>query len=118
MLGILGIVVVIVATVLAYRTAKQYERNAVAWAAIVLAVGFGIQILVPIMVAIVIAVFMFSGVSSEPEVQLAFQAPAMIIGIACLFLSIVGVLLILRFLSKVPEEKSFTQPPAPPETFN
>ncbi len=117
MIGILGIVVIIVATVMAYRTAKQYDRNAVAWAAIVLAVGFGIQLIIPLLLGVVIAVVMLVNGNTETEIQSAIALPSIIIGLVCIVLSVVAVMLILRYLSKIPEDKPFTQPPTPP-TFN
>lgn len=117
MIGILGIVVIIVATVMAYRTARDYERNAAVWAAIVFAVGFGIQIILPFFVAIIAAVVMVAGGSTPMEMQAALDVPAMIFGIVCIILSVVAMLLILRYLAKLPEE-NFDIPPAPPSDFS
>ena len=114
MIAILGIVVIIVSTVMAYRTARDYERNGAAWAAIVFVVGFGIQIILPFFAAIIAAVVMIAGGSTPMEMQAALDVPATIFGIVCIILSIVAVMLILRYLSKIPEDKPFTPPPTPP----
>jgi len=118
MLSILGLIVIIVASVHVYRTAKQYERNAVAWTLITLAVGLGIQLILPLFILIIVGIIMVTGGSSPEEIQAAISVPAIIISIVCIVLSVVGVFLILRHLSKIPEEESFTKPPSPPETFN
>jgi multisubunit Na+/H+ antiporter MnhB subunit len=116
LLLILGLALIIVLTVFAYKTAKDYERNAVVWALITFAVVFGIQIVLPIVIFILIAIAMtVSG--SRPE-QIQEDIPEITITIICLVLSLVAGMLILRRLSKIPDEPSFTQPPKPPEHFN
>lgn len=117
MIGILGIVVIIVAAVLAYRTANQYERSGIAWAGIVLGVGFGIQIALPTLAITVVMIVMAVGGGNQLEILESVYWPATIIGYVCLFLSVVAVMLILKHLSKVPEDESFTAPPVPPESF-
>ena len=59
MLSLLGFIAVIIATVYAYRTAKDYNRNAVAWAAAVFGVGFAIQLVIPFLFGIIYAVILF-----------------------------------------------------------
>ena len=118
MLGLFGLIFVIVAPFLIYRTAKQNGRNAIFWALLSLAVGIGIQIVIPLIIGTVIAIVMFAQGSSESEIQKALETPAIIIGIVTLFLSVGGVLLIMRHVNKVPEQETFINPPAPPTDFN
>lgn len=118
MLGILGIVVIIVAAVLAFRTAKQYGRKAGLWLALVLGVGFGIQMVVPFVIVIVVSVVMLMQGSTQQEIQVALEGWAIVINVVFIFLSVVAVMWILKYLSNVPEEAPFTAPPAPPESFN
>ncbi|MEP6904318.1 MAG: hypothetical protein ABJA66_21555 [Actinomycetota bacterium] len=116
LLLILGLAIIIVVTVFAYKTAKDYGRNAIGWALIAFAVGFGIQIILPIFIVIIIAVAMtVSG--SRPE-QIKEDIPEITISLICLVLSVAAGMLILRYLSKIPEEQSFIPPPKPPENFN
>lgn len=117
MLSILGIVVIIVATYQVYKTAKDTGRNAIVWSLVTFAVGFGFQIVIPIIVGIVLAVVWIASGASEKEVQEALSGPATVIGLVSLFLSFVVVWIILRQVSKIPEEKSFVSPPSPPN-FN
>ena len=116
MINILGFAVLIIATVLAYRTAKDYDRNPVVWASITFGVGFGIQIILPFLLFILIAVVMIATGSAPTQVQQ--DIPDLAITMGCLVLSVVAVFLILKHLSKIPEEKPFAAPPEPPTDFN
>jgi hypothetical protein len=115
MLSILGIVIIIVATFQVYKTAKGTERNAAVWALVTFVVGFGIQIVVPFFIGLILAVVWIASGSTEQEVQATLQTPAIIIGLAGLLLSIVAIALIMRQVAKIPEEKSSSSPPSPPK---
>ncbi len=114
MLSILGLVAVFIATYYVYKTAKDTGRNAVGWALLTFAVGFGIQIILPIIIGIIIAIVMSASGNSIAEIQKSVENIAMIIGIACLVFSVVGIWLIMRRVSKIPESETFTSPPPPP----
>ncbi len=60
MLTILGFVAVIVATFHIYKTARDTNRNAVVWALATLAVGFGFQLVVPLLIGIAAGILMVS----------------------------------------------------------
>ena len=117
MLSILGLVAVIVATYHVYKTARDTERNAVGWAVATFVVGFGIQIILPIFIGFAIALVMTVSGSSVMEIQESVQGIATIIGIAGLLLSFLGIWLIMRRVSKIPENAFAPPPPAPP-TFD
>lgn len=114
MIGILGLVIIIVATIYAYKTAKDYDRNAVLWAIITFSVGFGIQIIIPFIIGIILAIVLMAGGTSPEKLEEAVGGWVVIIGMVCLVLSVAAVFIILRYLSKIPEEKPFTPPPQPP----
>lgn len=119
MLGILAFVIIIVATYQAYKTAKTYERNAVMWALIVFGVGFGIQIIIPIIVGIIIGVVLILNGTPPEQLENAVGSYAIILNIFFIIFSVAAMLLILKYIGKVPDE-DFTapsQPPPPPE-FN
>jgi len=118
MLGIFGLIFVIVAPFFIYRSAKQNERNAIFWAVLALVVGLGIQIVLPLLVGMIIAIVMFAQGSSEAEIQSAIEGPAIIIGIFSLVFSVVGVLWIMKHVNTIPEQESFISPPPPPNDFN
>lgn len=117
MLSIIGLVIIIVATIQVYKTAKSYDRNAVGWALLTFGIGFSLQLILPLFIGVIIGIVMMANGSTPEQMQESIMLPATIIGIVCIILSVAAVLLILRFLSKIPEDKPFTPPPAPPENF-
>jgi hypothetical protein len=116
MLNILGFVVLIVVTIFAYKTAKDYGRNAVGWGFLTFGIGFGIQIMLPILIFIVVLAAMIANGSTQQQAQEAI--PDVTITMICLVLSIAACFIILRHLAQIPEEKLFNAPPAPPTDFN
>src|SRR5215213_6444779 len=113
---ILGLALLIVLTVFAYKTAKDYDRNAIGWALFTFAVGFGFQIILPICIYIIIAVAVT--VSGKRLEQVQDDIPDITISLVCVALSVAAGMLILRYLSKIPDEQPFDAPPAPPTDFN
>ena len=115
MLSIIGLVFIVVMTIFAYRTAKDYERNAIGWGLLAFAVVFGIQIILPFFVGLIIVVGMLISGTPQSHLQQKFDedVPAVTISIVCMILSIVGGFLIIKYLAKVPEEKPFIAPPPP-----
>lgn len=120
MIGIGAFIAIFVATYYAYKTAKDYGRNAILWALIVFAVGFGIQIVIPLFIGIVIGVVMTLQGSSPEEIQNSIGGYSFILGFVCIVLSLIGMFLILKFLSRVPEDGVLSEgsPPPPPPNFN
>jgi len=120
MLGILAFVAIFIFTFNAYRTAKDYGRNPVAWAAIVFGVGLGIQLVVPVLLSIVITVVMIARGSTIPEVEAAIFWPVTIIGVVCIIASLFAMYKLIGFLSNVPEGagEGDNMPPPPPPNFD
>ena len=118
MLSILGIVVIIVATYQVYKAARDTGRNAALWTLITFFAAAGIQIVVPIVVVMIYAGVLLGSGTPASQLEEAVSTPSIIIGLVCLALSLVVVWLILRQVSKIPEERSFNAPPAPPTDFN
>jgi amino acid transporter len=116
MLNIIGFVILIVVTIFAYKTAKDYERNAIVWALVTFAVGFSLQIVVPIVIVMVMVIYMIAN-GSTPE-QLQEDIPDVTISMIFLVISIVACVFIVSRLARVPDEKPFVAPPAPPTDFN
>lgn len=118
MLSIIGLIILVVASIQAYKAAKDYGRNGVAWALITFGIGFGIQLVIPFIFGLVYGIVLAAGGMTSPQqMQEAIMIPAVIVSIVCIVLSVVAVFLVLRHLSKLPEEKSFMSPPQPPENF-
>lgn len=118
MLGILGIAITIIFTIFAYKTAKSSGRNAGGWALITFGIGFGIQVVIPFIIGIIIAVVKMSRGKTPEQIINENEGFAGILNILTFSLSFISCFLILRYLSKTPKEDSFTTPPDPPETFN
>lgn len=117
MLSIIGLIILVVASIQAYKAAKGYRRNGVAWALITFGVGVGIQLIIPLIFGIIYGIVLAAGGMTSPQqMQEAIMIPAVIVSIVCIVLSVVAVFLILRYLSRVPENRPFTPPP-PPENF-
>ncbi len=117
MLSILGLFGVIFATYYVYKTARDTKRNAVGWALATFAVGFGFQIVLPLLIGVVIGIVMSLQGSSPAQIQEFVQVAAVIITLICLALSFAGIYLIMRRVSTLPDTESFVAPPAPPD-FN
>lgn len=118
MLTILGLVLVVVSTILIYRSAKQNGHNAILWTAISALAGVGLQLIIPIIAGIIIAAFGISAGKSLAQIQDEMIGPGIVIGIICLILNIVVVILIIKKISLIAEEKPVTPPPPPPPNFN
>ena len=116
MLSILGFIAVIIAAYYIYKTAKDTNRSAVGWALITLAVGFGVQIVIPVLIGIVISIIMLTSGNSEAQIQEFIQPVGLYLGIGCLILSFVGIWMIIRYVSGLPEQ-AFSEPPPVPPNF-
>ena len=116
MLDIIGFVFIIVFTIFAYKTAKDYERNAVGWALITFAVGIVIQIVLPVF--IILFVFIIAAVSGSSPQKIQEEIPVININVVFKLLSLVAGFLILRHLAKIPEDKPFDTLPQPLKTFD
>lgn len=109
MLNIIGFVFIIVFTIFAYKTAKEYDRSPIGWALISFSVGFSLQIILPVLIIILFAILMrLNGISIEQQRE---TIPIVTISVICILLSIVSGFLIVRHLAKLPEEHSLLPPP-------
>ena len=122
LLYLFGAAAVIVATIFISRTARENGRSGLVWALMALAVGFGCQIVRPIVGGIVIAIIYL--LTGTPQLRLAkeIDGPATILFYASWLLSFVFLFLVLRFVANHPIERSDigVDPVAvpPPPTFN
>ncbi len=119
MLFIAGIIAIVVFTIQVYKTAQGTERNAPLWAALTAVIGVAFQFVIPIVLGIVIAVYYMLTGSTVESIEGDIQLPATMIGVVCLILSIVGMVLVSKHVSKVIDVPvgSVNAPPPPP-TFN
>lgn len=114
MLSILGFIALIIVAVFAYRTARENKRRPFLWALCVFGVGFAIQIVVPFLFGVGIAIYMMTAGSTVPEIQEAMYLPAMIIGVICLILSLAAAIFMLLRIQAVPAGGDDLPPPPPP----
>ncbi len=117
MIAIAAFIAIFVMTYYAYKTAKDYGRNAIVWALIVFSVGFALQIVIPMIIGIIIGVVMTINGSTPVQIQESIYGYAIVINLTFIVLSFVGMFLILRYLSKVPDDGISTSisPPPPPK---
>jgi hypothetical protein len=118
MLSIIGIVAIVVLTIQVYKAAKNTERNAPLWTILNACVGIGLQFVVPFFVGLILAfIWVARGTTDPIEIQNRIYGPALIIGIVSLVLSIAGMLVIFKIVSRVPDQPVASMPPPPPREF-
>jgi hypothetical protein len=117
MLSILGLVAIIVLTIQVYKSAASTGRNAAGWAALTFVVGFGIQFVIPVMIGLIYGVYLASTGSTDVDVDVGYVGLISIIGIGGIVLSIVGMWLIAKHVSKVIDDGVNPPAPPPPPTF-
>ena len=114
MLSILGLIAVFIATYYIYKTAKDTGRNAVGWGLLTFGIGIGLQIILPAIILIIIAIVMsVSGRRLNNVDELPFGIN-LIISLTGLAGSFVGIWLIMRRVSMIPDDEVFVAPPSPP----
>jgi uncharacterized membrane protein len=117
MLTIIGLIAVIIATYFTYKTANDNGRSGPLWALATFGVGFGLQFIVPILIGIVMGVILISSGMSAEDIGENINGIAAILGIVLLFLSFIGIWLIMRHVAKLPEDVQVGSVPPPP-TFD
>lgn len=105
MIGVLDIILIVLFAVVAplfvYVTAKKNNHKPVYWALIALAVGVAFQVVLPFIVGIILAVVLVSQGTSPNAVEETIKGYWLTISIPCLILSVAGVFLVIRRVSKV-----------------
>lgn len=103
----------IISAWLAYKKAKDTNRNAILWAAIAAVTFIGTQLLVQLGFGILLGIFIeLRGWS--PEIIETYNLP---ITIFAVIISFISTWLVLRYLDKLPEDDTNISPPPPPN-FN
>lgn len=101
----------IIAAWMAYKRAKEHNRNGILWAFITAAAFIGTQLLISLGAGVLIGF----GVGSQGLAEDSFEKFNLLITAVAIVASIIVTMLILRFLNRVPEEQVFNAPPEPPK---
>ena len=117
MLSILGIVAIVVFSIQVYKTANGMERNGGLWAALTAVIGVGLQLGIPIFLGIAIGIYYLATGGDPENIESSVGGWAAVIGIVCFFLSIVGMWLVMKYVSRVPDAPIGNVQPPPPPTF-
>lgn len=118
-LTILGLAAVIVFAIQVYKTAVSTERNAVGWTVLTVLTGLGFQFVIPFIVGVAIGIYLV--VTGTPAIDLEYSLFGIItvINILSIVLSIVGMSMIMKIVSRIPDDvSSNAPPPPPPPTFD
>ena len=120
MLGIVAFIGIFIATYYAYKTANDYDRNPFLWAGLVFAVGFGLQVVIPILLVLSIGIYQVASGADPESIEQSLDGIATIITIVSVVLSVVGMVLILKHLGTIPDDylENDNTPPPPPTNFN
>jgi hypothetical protein len=119
-LNVLGLVVIIVATILVYKTGRDNGRNGVLWAILVVVLGITLQWIIPTIATVVMVLVYMSSVTTMPQGMIMEEVDtyAWLIMIGGLVLSFVSIWVVLKIVSRIPEEgPGSAAPPPPPPTF-
>ncbi|HCA59929.1 MAG TPA: hypothetical protein DEP46_18335 [Blastocatellia bacterium] len=116
MLSLLGIIAIVIFAIHTFRSANSNGRNGGLWAFISVAVGIALQWVVPLVASMVIAIFYIASGSNIDTIEQDIMWPAVVISFAGLGLSFLGMWLVLRHVSQIPDEEPLTAsgPPPPP----
>lgn len=118
MLFIGGIIAIVVFTIQVFKTAKGTERNAPLWALLTAGIGIAFQFVIPLFLGMVLAVYYLATGSPAETLQSDLQWPSVIIGLVCIILSIVGMVLVSKHVSKIIDVPvGAVNAPPPPPTF-
>lgn len=117
MLAIFGIVAVVVLTYQNYKSAVNTERNGMLWALLTAGIGVGFQFVVPFIFGVVLAIYYIAAGAPPDEIGIVITGPAAVIGIVCLILSVAGMVLVSKHVSKVKDTPLTLEAPPPPPIF-
>lgn len=92
-----------------YKKAKDSGRNGILWAFICAGTFIGTQLLC----ALGIGLFLGFGVELWGWSPTIYENYSFVINLVCIVVSIGSILLLFRYLDKIPEPEVFTPPPPP-----
>jgi len=117
MISILGLVAIIVIAIQVYKSASSTDRNPVGWTALALMIGIGIQFVLPVMIGLGYGIYL-AATDSLADLQNTNFGWMSVIGVASIVLSIVGMWLVAKHVSKVKDDVESEPVPPPPPSFS
>lgn len=96
---------------LAYKKASENGRNGILWAII----GAGVFIGTQLIVGLAIGILLGFGVALLGWSETIFDTYGILINIVAIAASFLTSWLLLKYLEKAPEVKTYTTPPSPPK---
>lgn len=115
---IICLAAIIVFAIQAYKTAVSTERNAALWIATTVLTGFIFQYIIPFVIGFAIAVYYVRTEGDLRNLNRDFGGFLMMVEIVSLVLSLWGMGMVVKFISRVKEDEPVGQAPPPPPTFN
>src|SRR5687768_11292856 len=103
-------ILAILAAWFGYKKAKETGRNGILWAFIATAAFIGTQFFC----GMAIGVFLGIGVGFWGWSETIYDDYSTVVTIISIVASIGSLLLVFRYLDKVPDERAFNSPPPPP----
>lgn len=116
-LQILAFAVLVVFSYFVFKTARDYGRNPALWTILTVGVGLGFQFILPFVVGIILAIVWLASGTPAERLQTELETHLILVGFVSLGLSFVGMFLILKYVSRLPDESPIDDTPPPPPTF-
>src|SRR5690349_8894666 len=115
-IGLLGVAFTVVATYFVVKTARENGRSGIFWGSTAVFVGLLTQYVLPIFLSIIlILVYMIAGRRVD---DFRVSLSGVFVDLACIALSVVALMFILKQVSKLPDEPKTGPLPPPPPTFD
>lgn len=117
-LTLLGLVAIVVCAIQVYKAAVDTSRNAGIWTLLTIGVGIFFQFILPFVFGILLGVYyLMSGVPRE-RIAIDSFGLLFILEILCLVLSVVGMFMVMKHVSKLKDEVPGAAMPPPPPQFS
>ena len=113
----LGIVAIVVFTIQVYKTAIDTGRNAPLWAGATAVIGIVIQFFLPVIIGVFFGIYLAVTERGFEDLESGFFGLMTVINVAGVLLSVVGMWLVMKHVSKIKEDDPAGAAPPPPPTF-
>jgi len=117
MLAIFGLALIVIISAVTRGMVKDSGRKPGRWVLAVIAIGLGFQYVVPITIGAIVGIVFAAQGKNAQQIIAILSGPAIVVNIICIFLSVIGMMLVLRgaivLSTKQPAE--LPSPPPPPK---